>query len=236
MLFYREHRDYQFVLLVPLNAIAVASFLEWCAQRVSVRHLPSWMAWTVVCVLPVAANLWDQRGLHEDLSSARNAMPDLAAQRASAAWLVEHDVPHPIVVTFYAVGTYEVLTNGIVRPIYGFPLMRETTEAGYVPDLVGAWRTLLGPDTTTGRYAVVPVGENVIEARHFDEPAMRTALLEAATGERAAVFTNARGEPILEIWRVTPRSGASLGGRQPVARKVARVTDPAVSPRRSATA
>jgi hypothetical protein len=53
-----------------------------------------------------------------------------------------------------------------------------------------------------------PVGENPIEARHFDETAMRAALLEVAAGERAAVFTNARGEPILEIWRVTPRATA----------------------------
>jgi len=210
VLFYREHRDYQFVLLVPLNAIALVAFLEWCARSLRARHVPGWAAAAFVCVLPVAANLWDQRGLHEDLSNARSAMMDLDAQRASAAWLVGHDALHPIVVTFYAVGTYELLTNGIVRPIYGFSFMRETRGGdNHVPDLVGGWRTLLGPDASPPRFAVVPMGENAIESRHFDEPAMRAALLEVAAGERAAVFTNARGEPILEIWRVTPRATAS---------------------------
>ena len=88
--------------------------------------------------------------------------------------------------------------------------MRETRGGdNYVPDLVGGWRTLLGPDASPQRFAVVPVGENPIESRHFDEPAMRAALLEVAAGERAAVFANARGEPILEMWRVTPRATAS---------------------------
>lgn len=203
-LFFREHRDYQFVLLVPLHALALAVFLDWCARRFLDHRLPAWAAGLVVCALPLGANLWEQRTLHEDLTGARNAMFSLHTQRASAAWLAEHAVHRPIVVTFYAVGTYEILTDGAVRPVYAFPLFRNPKDRLTVPDYAAVWRDLLAEGGDQPRFAVLPVGENPIEATHFDEPAIRKALLEVARGERAAVFSNPRGEPLLEVWQVTP--------------------------------
>jgi hypothetical protein len=142
-------------------------------------------------------------------------MVNLHVQRAAADWLVEHGAVRPVVVTFYEVGIYELLSDGVLRPVYGFPFFRQTKDGSNVPNPTAAWRALLGTDSSTARYAVVPLGENAIEARHFDEPAMRASLLEVATGERAAVFANAAGEPVLEIWRVTPRASPpeQLGGR-----------------------
>jgi hypothetical protein len=209
-LFYREHRDYQFVLLVPLHALALAGFLDFLARRLQ-HHVPSWAASAVVLALPVAANLWDQRHFRLDLDAPDNAMFDLHVQRASAAWLAAHGVQRPIVTTFYAVGTYELFTAGRVRPIYTFPLMRHSNDGSDVPDLAAVWRALLAEDGDRERYALLPLGTNPIEARHFDEPAIHTALLETGRGERVAVFNNRRDQPLLEIWRVNPRVVGATG-------------------------
>jgi hypothetical protein len=204
-LFFRERRDYQFLLLVPLYTLALAVFLEWCAERLLDHRLPAWAAGLIVCALPVGSNLWEQRGLHADLVGAQSAMLDIGVQRASAAWLAEHRARRPIVVTFYAVGTYELLTDGAVRPVYTYPLLRRSKDGRHVPDLVAAWRSVLAEGGEEARFAVLPLGENPIEAQHFDEPAIRDALLQVAQGERVAVFGNRRGDPLLEVWRVTPR-------------------------------
>jgi hypothetical protein len=203
-LFYREHHDYQFVLLVPFNALALAAFLEWGARLLD-RRLPAWAAGAVVCAIPLAMNLSEQCGLYEDLARARNAMFDLGVQRASAAWLSERHVYRPIVVTFYAVGTYELFTDSTVRPLYAYPLLRRSNGGRVAPDLVAAWRILLADGDQEPRLAVLPAGENPIEARHFDEAGIRNALLEVAAAERVAVFANRDGEELLEVWRVTRR-------------------------------
>ena len=210
-MFFREHRDYQFSLLVPLYALALAAFLDHAARFLD-RRLPAWVAGAAVCALPLGANLWDQRGLHDDIASAQNAMFDLGVQRASAAWLAAHGAQRPIVVTFYAVGTYEFLTDGLVRPVYAFPRVRRAKDGRPEPDLQATWRVLLGDGAEQTRFAVLPLGENPIEARHFDEPGIRDALLKVASGERVAVFSNRRGEPTLEVWKVTllpPRVAAA---------------------------
>jgi hypothetical protein len=209
-LFFRERRDYQFLLLVPLYALALAAFLEWCAQRFLDRRLPAWAAGAVICALPVAANLWEQRGLHADLVGARSAMVDLGVQRDSAAWLAARGAHRPIVVTFYAVGTYELLSDGVVRPVYAYPLLRRTKDPREVPDPVAVWRTLLADGGAEPRFAVLPLGENPIEAQHFDEPAIRAALLQVAQAERVAVFGNRQGDPLLEVWQVTARQPSAV--------------------------
>jgi hypothetical protein len=207
-LFFREHQDYQFLLLVPLHALAIAAFLDWCARRFLDRRLPVWATWIAVCALPLASNLWEQRGLHADLWHSRNAMSDLQSQRASAAWLTEHGAERPVVVTFYAVGSYEILTDGAVRPIYAFPLLRHPKTRLTVPDYAAVWRALLAEGGGEPRYAVLPLGVNPVEASHFDDAAIRDGLFRAARAERAAVFSSRRGVPLLEVWQVTPqRSG-----------------------------
>jgi len=205
-MFYREHRDYQFVLLVPLHALALGAFLDAVSTRVLDRRLPAWLAGAVVLALPIASNLRDQVWFQRDLGQARNAMFDLQVQRQSAAWLAEHGVDHPIVVTFYAVGTYELFTNGQVQPVYPFPLFRYARDGSYVPDLPGLWRRFLANAGEGGIFVVLPLGENPVEARHFDEPKIRAAMLEVAKGERVAAFANRDGEPLLEVWNVTLRS------------------------------
>lgn len=199
MFFFREHRDYQFVLLVPLYAVAMAAWLDACARRWLDRRMPAWLAGVLVGALPVLGNLWEQRGLRLDLPHARNAMADLAPARAAADWLVEHQVRHPIVVTFYQVGTYELFTDGAVRPAYIFPLLRGPKDRSNVPDLAAIWSKALADGET--HHAVLPVGENAIERRHFDEPAIRQAMLQVADTERVAVIDNRRGEPVLEVWK-----------------------------------
>jgi hypothetical protein len=133
-------------------------------------------------------------------------MVDLATQRASAVWLIENGAYRPIVVTFYAVGTYELLSDGIVRPVYAFPLVRHPKQGPQRPDYVAVWRTLLA-GAEESRFIVMPVGENPVEQRHFDELAIREALLQAASGTRVAVFSNRRGDPLLEIWQVKLADG-----------------------------
>jgi hypothetical protein len=71
---------------------------------------------------------------------------------------------------------------------------------------------LLADGGTEARYAMLPLGENPIEAQHFDEPAIRDALSQVAQGERVAVFSNQRGEPLLEVWRVTSRPTPPTAG------------------------
>jgi hypothetical protein len=211
MFFFREHRDYQFLLLVPLYAVAMAAWLDACAQRLLDRRMPAWLAGVLVGALPVLGNLWEQRGLRIDLPYARNAMVDLAPQRAAADWLLEHQVRNPIVVTFYEVGIYELFTDAAVRPVYAFPLLRGPKDRSSVPDLAAVWRQLLADGET--HHAVLPLGENSIERRHFDEPAIRQAMLQAADTERVAVINNRRGEPVLEVW--TARTGAAPAGDAP---------------------
>lgn len=204
-MFYREHRDYQFVLLVPLHSLAVAAFLEWCAQRWLNRLLPAYGGALLLCALPVGANFWDQRGFSEDLSRAANALFDLHVQRASADWLMEHGELRPIVVTFYAVGTYEMLSGGKVRPVYVYPMFRRSKAGAPDPDLVEVWREILrGRDSTTSLTVLLPVGQNRIESRHFDEPGIARAMLIVADAERKMVFTNRNNEPVLEVWRIRP--------------------------------
>jgi hypothetical protein len=212
-LFYREHRDYQFSLLVPLHAIAIAACFAWAARRVLGRYVPVWLGAVLLTALAIASNLWDQYCLHADLAEARNAMVDLDAQRASAAWLREHGVDRPVVVTFYAVGTYELFTDAAVRPVYGFPWMRYPNDRAHPPDLVAGWRTLLAAAGREPAYAVVAVGENPIEARHFDEPAIRAALFQVARAERVAVFSSRNGVPELEVWRVAGTDAPIVDGR-----------------------
>jgi hypothetical protein len=115
-------------------------------------------------------------------AGAGSALVDLSVQRASAAWLAEHGARRPVVVTFYAVGTYELLSDGAVQPVYVYPLLREAKDRSEVPDFVAIWRSLLPADQS--RFAVLPLGENPIEAQHFDEPAIRAALLRSR-GERS---------------------------------------------------
>jgi hypothetical protein len=233
-LFFREHRDYQFLLLVPLHALALAAFLDWCARRFLDRRLPAWAAGVLVGALAVGANLWEQRGLHLDLGHPRNAMTVLDLQRASAAWLRERGALRPIVVTFYAVGTYELLSDGAVRPVYIFPLLRETKDASFVPDPAATWRALLADGGDEPRYAVLPLGENPVEDRHFDEAAIRAALLDVAEGERVAVFSAPRGDPLLEVWQVRTRPSVpagSAGGR----RQEPAAAAPALVARRAST-
>jgi len=203
-LFYREHRDYQFSLLVPLHTLTIAAFLDWCARHWLDQRLPVWLAGILLCAVPVSANLRDQHLLREDLARARNAMFDLHAQRDSARWLVEHEVRRPIAVTFYATGTYELLTHGAVRPVYPFPLFRHSKDGTFVPDYAKVWRDLLAEQPDRDRYAILPLGENPIEARHFDEPAIRAALQATPGAERITVFTSRRGDPLLEVWRIAP--------------------------------
>ena len=209
-LFYREHRDYQFVILVPFYALGLAMFLERCAMALT-RQLGWTTAGMVGCsllyMLPIGVNLWDQHGLHEDLSRAHNAMFNLSAERASASWLRTHGIDRPIVATFYAVGTYEILTNGAVRPLYAFPLFRHENDRPDRSDLVAKWRTLFSEGNRNEYFVVLPVGQNPIEARHFDEPAIKTAMLKASPSTRVASFANRDGYPVLEIWQVTPQIG-----------------------------
>jgi hypothetical protein len=219
-LFFRERRDYQYVLLVPLHTLTVAAFLDWIGRRWLDRRVPAWGVAVLLAAPPIASNLWEQRAMHRDLVAASNAMLDLRVQRASAAWLSEHGVDRPIVTTFYAVGTYELLSDGIVRPVYAFPMLRQSKDRSQVPDPVGIWHTLLAEQPDAPQYVVLPVGENPIEAQHFDEPAIRAALLQVARSERVATFSNQRGDPLLEIWRVALRPPATAGatartGREP---------------------
>jgi hypothetical protein len=72
---------------------------------------------------------------------------------------------------------------------------------------------------------VLPLGTNPIEARHFDEPAIRAALFEVADSERVAVFNNPRGEPVLDIWKIRPRRAPDRSARPPVT--AATITPPA---------
>ncbi|MDX2171046.1 MAG: hypothetical protein SF182_28510 [Deltaproteobacteria bacterium] len=217
VLFFREHRDYQFALLVPLHALAVAAFLDWTAARSLDRRLPGWAAGLLVAAWPLGANLWEQRRLHEDLLRARNAMFHQGVQRASAEWLAAHGVQRPIVVTFYAVGAYELMSGGAVRPVYPFPLLRHAKNGPARQDYADVWRRLLAGGEAP-RYAVLPLGENPIEGRHFDEAAIRAALHEVAPGERVATFVNHDGEPLLEIWRVTPPPPGAAPAPAPAAR------------------
>lgn len=207
-MFFRERRDYQFSLVVPLYAVAMAGFLDWVGRRVFDRALPVWAAGVALCAVPVGLNLWEQRALHDDLARAANAMVDLGAQRASALWLAERGARNPIVVTFYAVGTYELLSGGAVRPVYAYPMLRLSKGGGEQPDPVAVWRTLLSEPAQGPRFAVLPLGENAIEAQHFNEPAIRAALMSVAQAERVAVFGNAVGEPLLEVWQVALKSAS----------------------------
>jgi hypothetical protein len=200
-MFFREHRDYQFALLVPLYALPVAAFLDWCARRWIDAWVPTWLAAVLVCAVPLAAQLREQRLFLEDLMSARNALFDLHAQRESARSLDEQQVRRPIVVTFYATGTYELLTRGRVHPVYTFPMFRRSKDGSFVPDYAAVWRGLLEePDRE--HWALLPLGENPIEARHFDEPAIRAALQKIPGAEPVQTFTNRRGVPLLELWRI----------------------------------
>jgi hypothetical protein len=201
-MFFREHRDFQFVLLVPFHALAMAAFLEWVATRFLDSRLPRWVAGALVCALPLASNLREQVGVRADLAAAKNAMLDLRVQKESARWLVDHGARRPIVVTFYAVGSYELFTNRAVRPIYMFPMMRASKDGSYVPDFDAIWRSVLGGGPDEFRYVVLPLGENTVEARHFDEATIRASLLRVSTGERLQVFANANGDALLEVWRV----------------------------------
>ena len=131
------------------------------------------------------------------------------AQRASAAWFVAHGVHRPIVQTFYAVGTYELLSNGAVRPIYAYALLRRSKDLREVPDPLAVWRALLADGGGAPRYVVLPLGQNPIEEQHFDEDAIRAALFQVAQGKRVAVFGNRQGDPLLEVWELTPIAGAA---------------------------
>lgn len=206
-LFFRERRDYQFSLLVPLHAVALAAFIDWCVIRISsVGGNRAGPVAAALCGLVVAGNLVEQVGFERDLGDAGNAMFNLEVQRQSAGWLVEHGVEHPVMVTFYAAGTYELLSDDAVRPVYAFPMFRRYRDYGgpaaEAPDARVAWRDLLDSESGETLYAVLPRGVNPIEANHFDEPAIRAALLAVAPAEIAAVFSNRRGEPLLEIWRI----------------------------------
>ena len=201
-MFYREHGDYQFILLVPLHALALAAFLDWVAARFLDSHLPRWAAGVVVCALPLASNLSDQVGARAVLTRPRNAMIALDVQRDSARWLREHSAHRPIVVTFYAVGSYELFTAGTVRPIYAFPMMRAANDRSTVPDYDDLWRGLLSDEHDAARYVVLPLGDNPLESQHFDEATMRASLLRVAAGKREQVFANRDGDPLLEIWRI----------------------------------
>ena len=64
---------------------------------------------------------------------------------------------------------------------------------------------LLISGLAAGACGRAPLGENPIEDQHFDEDAIRAALFRVAAADRVAQFANAGGEPLLEIWRVTPR-------------------------------
>jgi hypothetical protein len=201
-MFFREHRDYQFALLVPLYALPLATFLDWCARRWIDAWIPAWLAAVVVCAVPLAEQLRDQRLFLVDLASARNAMFDLHAQHESARWLDEQQVQRPIVVTFYATGTYELLTRGTVRPMYPFPMFRHANDGTFVPDYAAVWRQLLAEEPDRDRWALLPLGENPIEARHFNEPAIRAALRTIPGAEPVQTFSNRRGVPLLELWRI----------------------------------
>jgi hypothetical protein len=202
VMFYREHRDYQFCVLVPLYALPLAAFLDWCARRWIDPWVSPSLAAVLVCAVPLATQLRDQRLFFQDLASARNALFDLHAQRESARWLDEHDVRHPIVVTFYATGTYELLTRGSVRPVYPFPMFRHGNDGGAAPDYATVWRGLLAENSHRDRWAVVPLGENPIEGRHFDEPAIRASLDAIPGAAPVHTFSNRRGMPLLEVWRI----------------------------------
>jgi hypothetical protein len=201
-MFYREHRDYQFCLLVPLYALPWAAFLDWCARRWMDAWAPAWLAAVLVCAVPLAAHLRDQRLFLEDLGRSRNAMFDLHAQRESARWLDEQQVPRPIVVTFYATGTYELLTRGTVRPMYRFPMFRHANDGSFVPDYAAVWHQLLAEEPDRDRWALLPLGDNPIEARHFDEPAIRASLRTIPGAEPVRTFSSRHGVPLLELWRI----------------------------------
>lgn len=213
-MFFREHFDYQFVLLVPLHALALAAFLDWCARRFLDPFLPAGAAAVVVCALPLWSNLHQYFGLREDFTYVRNAMTDLAVQRESAAWLANRRIEKPIVTTFWSVGTYELLTRGAVHPVYPFPMLRQAKDRSYIPDFVALWRQLLA-DAGGDAYVVLPLGENTIESRHFDEGAIRDGLLAVAEGKQLKTFSNARGYPLLEVWRVHLRQSAALPSDPP---------------------
>jgi len=201
-MFFREHNDFQFLLLVPLHALAMAAFLEWVAARFFDSRLPRWAAGAIVCALPLTSNLIALAGVRADFSAPRNPMLALDAQRDSAHWLREQGALDPVVVTFYSVGSYELFSAGAVRPVYAFPMMRAAKDRSQVPDYDSLWRGLLGAGDGSARYVVLPRGENPIEASHFDEEDIRVSLLRVAAAERAHVFTNVEGDPLLEIWRV----------------------------------
>jgi hypothetical protein len=214
-LFFRERQDYQFLILVPLHALAVAAFLDWLAARFLDRRMPAWAAGLLICLLPLASHLWEQRGVRDDLSRARNAMADLSMQRESAAWLAANGARRPIVVTFYSVGSYEIFTDAAVRPVYAFPLFRHPKTRQTVPDYPKVWRDLLA-DAEEPQIVLLPEGLNPVEATHFDEPAIRAAFLEVAPhAERAAVFSNSRGEPLIVAWRLP--SSATVDSRRSAA-------------------
>jgi hypothetical protein len=214
-MFYREHRDYQFVLLVPLFSLAVAHSLDalmTVVGRALPGRAPSCAACAIVAAAPMGAQLADCARFWRDLGHAKNAMLDQRVQRDSAEYLERARI-RPITTTFYAVGQYELLTRGRVRPLHASNLFRNDRRKFSRDELLAIWRRLLAIDCRAPRYVLLPLGSNPVEQRHFDEEGIRAALLAdsdtyAEGITRLESFVGRGGEPLLELYRV---EGCPLG-------------------------
>ncbi|MEI8257089.1 MAG: glycosyltransferase family 39 protein, partial [Deltaproteobacteria bacterium] len=207
-MFYREHRDYQFVLLVPFASLVVARSLVALAARFGVSSP------RVRCAAQAAMVVaWAALGIREhmlfwnDLANGQNAMLSLAAQRRSAEFLQRRGIVRPVTVTFYAVGQYEFLTDGAVRPLHAFNLFRDPRMDD--AHLASGWRDALAIDGGETHHVLLPLGRNVVEERHFSEGSMRRVLLEQVApslggSTLVATFANERGAPVLALYRVGP--------------------------------
>jgi hypothetical protein len=147
----------------------------------------------------------------DDAANAQNAMLSLAAQRSSAAFLERAGITRPVTVTFYAVGQYEFLTSGAVRPLHAFDLFRDRHSDD--DRLAANWEDVLAIDAHPTHFVLLPLGRNVVEERHFPEARMRRVLLERVApshggAEQLATFTNERGAPVLALYRIGPANDA----------------------------
>jgi hypothetical protein len=86
--------------------------------------------------------------------------------------------------------------------MYLFLMFRHANDGTFAPDYAAVWRQLLAEEPDRDRWALLPLGENPIEARHFNEPAIRAALRTIPGAEPVETFSSRRGVPLLELWRI----------------------------------
>lgn len=209
-LFYNEHMDYQFVLTVPLFWLGPGAMLDALATSLEARGAGARRAASLVVIPFLAAGLIEQVRLQSAIDHARNPMVDLHAQRAAAAFLMDRGITRPVDTTFHATAVYEQLSRGEIRPLHVFELFRDRNLSR--ARLSRAWAHILAVMEREPMYVLLPLGENPVESRHFDEPAIREALLEEAArghggAELVTSFTNRAGDPLIELYKVRPLEG-----------------------------